>query len=52
MSHVNLCVMICVVASLCFHYLAKCYVHDCNRLAELSASVVSVECVDCKKALC
>jgi hypothetical protein len=24
----------------------------CDRLAELSASVVSVECMDCKKALC
>jgi hypothetical protein len=30
----------------------KFFVHDCKRLAELSASVVSVECADCKKALC
>jgi hypothetical protein len=30
----------------------KFFVHDCKRLATLSSSVVSVECMDCKKALC
>jgi hypothetical protein len=24
----------------------------CDMLAELSASIVSVECIDCKKVLC